>query len=321
MTTEFPTNPDPEQCKIAFVGSAGSLDDADSRLLNVMLRRANIDRADCLVTSIFHDKPEDDDAGPWLKDVNLFAAASERLNEELMYVNPNVIVPMGSLALQAFTGHAKISRFRGSIIEASRILPGAKLVPTIHPATIRKTWKLLVLAVSDLIKAAYEGDRGPDIIYPKVKLLLKPTISEVEAFLERCEAAELLSVDIETGWGMITCIGFAPNINEAICVPFVDLTKPNKSYWKDPADEVRAWKAVYRIMSSPVAKLGQNFTYDAFWLHEYGIPSMNYLHDTRLMHHALYPELPKDLASMAGSYTDLPSWKYWGAHGEEKRDS
>ena len=158
---------------------------------------------------------------------------------------------------------------------------------------------------------------------PKRKLLLCPHVCEVLAFLEGpCVASSLLSVDIETGWGCITCIGFAPDAETAMCVPFVDLRQPNKSYWEDPNDEFIVWNSVKTVLENVnIPKLGQSFVYDAFWLADYGIGVRGYGDDTRLMHHALYPELPKSLGSMAGSYTELPNWKSWGHHRAEKRDA
>jgi hypothetical protein len=52
-----------------------------------------------------------------------------------------------------------------------------------------------------------------------------------------------------------------------------------------------------------------------------GIKVRNYREDTRLQHHSLYPELPKDLHSLMAAYSDWPSSKGWGGKQEDKRDA
>ena len=101
------------------------------------------------------------------------------------------------------------------------------------------------------------------------------------------------------------------SIAKALVVPFVDFRKPNRSYWVTAGEEYEALMLVKTIMESDVPKLGQNFSaYDAFWLWDrYGIKTINLLHDTRLLHHAIYPELPKDLGFMGACYTDQGPWK------------
>ena len=330
----LPQWPTTTPCKIAFVGEAPGADEIAAsppcpfvgpagRVFNVIMRSANIDRSECLVTNFFDEKAPGNDVGPWMRDTGRVGEATARLACEMAHARPNVIVPLGGPALWAFTGHMKISDFRGAVMEASRVAPGAKLLPTFHPMAVQHKWTLLSLVVQDFVKAAREGDRGPEIFWPNRTLLLCPDVADVLDFLSGpCLASDLLSVDIETGWGGITCIGFAPDSETAMCIPFVDLRKPNKSYWDDPKDEVLVWNTIKLILeNASIPKLGQNFPYDAYWLMDYGIEVRNYLHDTRLMHHALYPELPKTLASMAASYTDLVSWKSWAGHKVEKRDA
>lgn len=299
-----------------LIGPAG-------RVFNQTLRAANLNRADYHVTNLFDEQAEDNDVEPWLADEGRMAEARARLAEEIGRTRPNVIVPLGAAALFAFTGFRKISAFRGAVTAASYIVPGAKLLPTYHPAAIFKQWKLLSITVGDYVKAAREAARGPRIVYPKRQILIEPTVADVGAFADECLHSDLLSVDIETGWGQITCIGFAPTAERAMCIPFVDKRKPSRNYWASADDEFEVWKHVRRVCESPVPKLGQNFIYDFVWLYEEaGIEVRNYHDDTRLISHALYPELPKDLATLAGSYANVGAWKHYGGrYHASKRDS
>ena len=64
------------------------------------------------------------------------------------------------------------------------------------------------------------------------------------------------------------------------------------------------------MCETETAKVGQNFTYDLSWLwHLYGIRVNNYSQDTRLLSHALYPELPKSLEFLGATYARERAWK------------
>lgn len=319
--------------RISFVGEAPSDEEVmggepligpAGRIFNGAMRSANLDRKLFHITNVYDEQADDNDLTEFRKDATLTERNFQRLAAELATTRPNVIVPMGATALWAFTGQTAITPFRGAVTAATRIVPGAKLLPTFHPSFILRQWKFLPTLIGDFVKADKEATKGPKIIYPKVEIHLQPSKGDVSAWLQECKKSSLLSVDIETGWGAITCIGFAPDAHRAMCIPFVDLRKPNRSYWGSTDDEVQVWRMIKRTLEdASIPKLGQNFTYDAFWLlKKRGIRVHNYRHDTRLMHHALYPELPKDLAFMGATYTDFGAWKHMGGRYDgDKRDS
>lgn len=300
----------------ALSGSVG-------RVFNGMLRTSGIARAEVLVTSLFDVELTEEEARAAMRDPEAREAAFKRLSEEIEIADPVVIVPLGNFPLQALTGEVNITRYRGSPLLAERLAPGRKLLPTYHPEQVMKQWKFYHVAVGDFETAEAEVKIGREIVYPEKWLLLNPTEQEAIDFCKRCLASPLVSTDIETGWGQITCIGFAPTPTEAMCIPFVDLRKPSRSYWTTPEQELRVLKAVREVLESPQCKLlGQNFMYDAAWLLEkWGVRSIGYEHDTRLIHANLYPELPKDLGFMASSYTKIGAYKHWsGRYSEDKRD-
>lgn len=323
----------PQRVPLVFVADAPTDNEAavgapltgpSGRIFNAMLRAANIDRSTVMITNVFDMSygEDPDELKAWLADPDFTAPHLARLADELQTADPTVIVPLGHVALWALTGDLGIAAQRGNITTATRLAEGRKLVPTFHPDQIRKHWKFYSVGIGDLLKAAREVERGPAVVYPKRRLLIEPSFKDAIDFLRRAHKAPLLSVDIETGWGQITSIGFAPQEEVAICIPFVDLRRPNRSYWQDPEQEIDIWWAVKELLESPVPKLGQNFVYDVFWLwQKQGIRVMNYLHDTRLMHHALYAELPKDLAFMASAYSEQGEWKRMaGGYSRDKRD-
>lgn len=347
-----PQYPSHFPARIAFVGEAPGETEVErgiplvgnsGRVFDAMLRTANLQRSEFMITNVFDERLPDNNVKNWcattdeasnggFKDAEYYIPATgylrpefrhhlTRLGAELKDVNPSVIVPLGGTALWALTGDTGISSQRGAIQPATRLVPGVKLLPTFHPAFVIHQWKFFSVVTADFIRAYREGGFR-EIRLPKRELLIEPTVQEIRDYMPRLLHSDLLSVDIETGWGLITNLGFAPDREHAINIPFTDIRKPNKSFYS-VADEIEVLKLVQEVMESDVPKLGQNFGgYDAYWFIDHlGFAPRNFLHDTRLIHHNLYPELPKDLEFMGSSYTEQGAWKSWGRKSQEKRES
>ena len=145
-----------------------------------------------------------------------------------------------------------------------------------------------------------------------VEPLLEPTLDDLVTFeLSYNRNSEVLSVDIETKGGQITCIGFAPSFDRALVVPFWDQTQKDGNYWRTLDEELGAWAWVRRQLSNHPRVLFQNGLYDMQWLWRVcGIPVPGAAEDTMLLHHAQQPEMRKSLGFMASIYTKEPSWKF-----------
>lgn len=61
----------------------------------------------------------------------------------------------------------------------------------------------------------------------------------------------------------------------------------------------------------PVLVFQNGSGFDIQWLYEvFGIKTRGYHHDTCILHHSIFPELPKGLAFMASLYADYGGeWK------------
>ena len=345
-------------CKIAFVGEAPGDDEVNpvrgprrpligpsGRVFNAMLRAAGLDRGAFWIGNVFDEQLPGNYVGNWCSGVETklgwagyalppigregflrpeHAWHLDRLCEELEAAKPTVIVPMGATALWAFTGSTEIGAARGHTQLATRVMPGVKLLPTYHPAFVIKQWRWFTVGVGDFIKARREAE-FKRLRHRKRRLLLEPSLADLWEYKDAVlDKADYLSIDIETGWGQITCFGVGPSPEVAMCCPFVDLRRADRNYWRGVKDELEAWRWVRAVCESPIPKLGQNFTYDTFWILDHEkIKMRNYLHETRLLHHALFPELPKDLGFMAANYENVGPWKLMrraGKGGTEKRD-
>jgi len=233
-----------------------------------------------------------------------------RLQAEIQELRPNLILAMGNTACWAIMRSAKISQIRGAVGTAPQgIATGLKILPTFHPATVLYNWALRPIVVADLIKAKTEG-AFPDLRRPQRRILVNPTLGEIEAWYEEAQQnASILSVDIETGASQIKCIGFSWRIDAAMVVPFVDLSQPSGNYWEHEGDEHRAWSLVRALLALPCPKLYQNGLYDLQYLLHIWLRTRNCLEDTMLLHHSLFPEMQKSLGFMGSIYTSEPAWK------------
>lgn len=236
----------------------------------------------------------------------------ERLGDEILAHNPNLIVCLGNCALWALAGVTGVGKLRGTILSSSHCVSGYKLLPTYHPANILRNYESRPLVIADLCKAAHES-QFPDIRRPEREIWIEPTLADIQTFFStHCTPDRLLSVDIETAADRITCIGFAPTPYIALVIPFDDPRQPDHNYWRTPGEEAQAWRMIKGILEDPtIRKLGQNFLYDiAFLWRSMKIRVVNAVDDTMLLHHALQPEALKNLGFLGSIYsTENFAWK------------
>lgn len=248
----------------------------------------------------------------------------DRLGDELLAINPNLVVCLGNTALWAMAGKTGISKLRGTTCLSTHTASGFKLLPTYHPAGILRQWDNRPIALADLMKANREKD-FPDIRRQRREIWIEPTLEDINEFTHRyIRGCSILSVDIETSGNQITCIGFSPSPELAIVIPFFDRRKKDNNYWSTRENESRAWEAVAAILRNPrIKKLFQNGLYDvSFLLRSVGIQTLGFEHDTMLLHHALQPEALKGLQFLGSVYTDEGSWKQMRQKTETlKRDN
>lgn len=234
----------------------------------------------------------------------------ERVNQEIVDVNPNILIALGNTACWALGLGQGIAGLRGSIHTA--MVPGLsrplKVLPTYHPAAILRQWDLRTIAIADLAKALAES-LTPDVNFDNTTLWINPTLTDLVEFgRTHMEPSRTCACDIETRRGQITCLSFAPSVDHSIAVPFwVEGPQPN--YWDTPADEATAWGWVRHWLEKPsLVKVFQNGLYDLTYLQDYCSPRAC-TEDTMLAHHSLYSELQKGLGFLGSIYTNVPSWK------------
>lgn len=314
-----------ERERTPFVGSSGYL-------LTQMLEEAGISRADCFLTNVFNFRPHHNkletlygtrqEAIPGYPPIEKskyiraeFANELDRLGDELIEVNPNLVVALGNTALWALCGRGAISKVRGTTCISTHTATGYKVLPTYHPAAVQRQWELRPIAVADFFKAERERN-FPEIRRKARQVWIEPSLQDLEVFHEQyilprsIEQGVELSVDIETIGTQITCIGFG-YADVSLVLPFLDRRRKDGNYWPTKNDEVRAKGFMRRVLEDPdIKKLFQNGMYDiAFIWRSLGIKTFSATEDTMLIHHALQPESLKGLGFMASIYCDEGDWK------------
>lgn len=341
----------PRPSQIALVGEAPGLNETIYRKpfighsgeeLNRMLANAGIERTQCYATNVFKHQPDDNDVGEFFAsrtdpdaDTSLppngkgkylrrqFRPMVNDLVGELDGVGAKVVVALGATALWALLGYAKISAYVGTVHAPG---PGRPfyVIPTYHPSAVLRNWGLRTTVVANLSKVpeyttkAITRYSSSDPL-SRFKIKVNPTLAEIERFVARAILAPLIAIDVETAHGQIRTISFTIEPNSAFVIPFWE--PPAPSYWPTIDGEAKAWDAVRRICASPATKVFQLGAYDIQYLWRvHGIPVHGPIEDTGLAHHALEPELPKDLGSLGANYTDLPEWKTMRGNKSEKQE-
>jgi uracil-DNA glycosylase family 4 len=299
-----------------FVGPAGEL-------LNECLHVAGIARSECYLTNVIKDLDAPLSAYIHLRRTDALWLGrgkyyEQLLREELALTSANVIVAMGNVALSTLCSRVGITSWRGSVLE-STLLPGRKIVPTIHPATytqekLRKNPSAYLnkyLITHDLKRALAESEY-PEIRRLDRRIITQPKYAQVMQFLKECKEwcanDHVLAYDIEITHDTqeLSCISFALGAQYAMSIPFEG---PQGDYFT-AEQEAYIMLAIERLMSNPTyVKLAQNGIFDShFLLRKYGIRTYN-LHDTMIAQKILYPEFRVRLEFSTSMWTDIPYYK------------
>lgn len=308
-----------------FSGSSG-------QELNRILNDAGLNRSQCFVTNIARTRPYNNDIGQFIalkkKDITpehqplrdryvkrpiIDGIAS--LEREISLVKPNVLVPVGNVALWALTGEWGIKKWRGSMLGGGE---APKIIPTYHPAAILRQWELRHITVHDFRRVAREQSSREYTNKPNWHFLVRPSLEAVietlTRLLDRLDQQEVtLSFDLETRHGHIACAGISWTKLDAICIPFM-CVESREGYW-GPEEEGFVVYLLYRVLTHLNARvIGQNLLYDCQYTHRHWHFVPRVARDTMISHHVAFAGLPKALDFQASMYCDF--YRYWKDDGK-----
>ena len=227
------------------------------------------------------------------------------LKKEIELVKPNVIVALGNLALWALTGEWGVNKWRSSEMN-SILVPGQKVIPTIHPGIINVQWKWRTLAVHDFKRVKRESEY-PEIINVNYDFVIDVDYSRVQEYLYSLwHSAKLegkgykVSVDIETRAGHISRIALASSSSKAISIPFMYAGNSEGLYTLREEAEIiiSIW-----VLFQECTIIGQNFNYDAqYILRHWCFQAPHTVQDTMIKHHSLFSNMEKNLSYLSAMY-------------------
>lgn len=296
-----------------FVGKAGNE-------LDTHLHRAQILRRAVYITNVIKERPDNNKISEFIKlrsgSLSWMSEKAEKyldyLRREIAEVNPNVIVPVGNVAMWAVANLGSgITKWRGSILE-STMFPGKKVIPTIHPAApLHGKWLWRYSIQVDLIRVRKES-QFPEFRLPNRHYIIEPNFRETMEYLEMLKKEDIIAFDIEADKKsqQMTCISFAPNENEAISIPFVE----GANLYFPPDQELEVMKSIGELLENDKKIIAHNSSFDtSFMLRRYGIKTRN-IEDTMVAHAVFLPDLQKSLAYLTSVYTKMPYYKDVGAN-------
>lgn len=236
-----------------------------------------------------------------LLDVMTKAAWEIDTVQRISAIRPRLIVALGDWALDLLTGRKSSDLWHMSLLPAMRE-DFPKVLSLLHPDRVFREYASTFyykLAASRIAKES----QYPEIRRPFRESIVRPSPHEAISFLASVTEAEWLSVDIETGQGQITCVGFAADPLRGMSIPALPQNYADVNEWH------MVWQAMSRALGGPSKKVFQNGVYDLSYFSAYGIRVENFFHDTMLAQKVLYPEFPVGLDNIARIYTEEPYWK------------
>lgn len=146
-----------DQKGIPFCGAAGNL-------LNKLLSEINLKREEVFVANILKHRPPDN-RDPLPEEIKM---CTPHLKEQLLIIEPKIIITLGRFAMNYFLPQAYISRMHGQLKQILWQNLNLALYPLFHPAAAFRRGEVMSQLKDDFLKI-------PQIIEKIKPLELKPT--------------------------------------------------------------------------------------------------------------------------------------------------
>lgn len=229
------------------------------------------------------------------------------LQREIELCRPNVILALGNAAMWALTGKWGLKNYRGSMLETDE---GIRVIPSWHPSSVIKQWSLRAIVVQDMRRAAREVG-GERVERPNYRTQIRPrfdeamaTLNQLLTSLDQSPNGLRLSVDIETSYGHIMCLGIAWSRLDAICIPFVEIQRGGASYWPE-WDEARIVHMLYRVLTHPNCRvIWHNGLFDAQYIFRAWHFIPRHSMDSMIAQHSCFSTMQKSLDFVSALYAN-----------------
>lgn len=296
---------------VPFCGVSG-------RLLDQMIQEASLDKQACWFTNVYKVRPPDNDLSR-LPELGIpdHTYVDEFL-EELNSRKPTFIIACGATPLSALcpqtvnyeTKKAGISHWRGSLLVSPLLSYPHYVFPIYHPAFILREWseKYFNGFLLEKLRGEYEYWCKHGALQPLTQreLIYEPSYEDSYDYLNQLLLGrEPVSVDIELLRRKLPyTISLARTAYSAISICFADYSFDQQA---------TLWRTLSRILSTR-SQVGQNyFNFDIHYLRACGLDvCVDAVHDTKIRHNLIWPELPHKLELQTIQYTREPYYKEEG---------
>jgi len=300
-----------------FIGDAG-------KGLDECLQMTKISRNSLYLTNVIKDLDAPLGHYIYVDEKNHYTIFGEgqqyiaELKDELQSMpNLNCVIAFGNVPLIALCNRIGINKWRGSVLE-STLVPGLKVIPTFHPATIvRPKFQHInkQLICEDLLRVKRESTFHHIQRIPRAIIIVK-SFNEAISYLKHAYEVGLkgltISIDIEVLNHEVDCFSIGWSPTDACCIHF---TGPGGDYY-NPEEELEIMKYLgYILESERISKVGANFIFDTqFLFRKYGIEPKGPINCTQIAQKISFPDFPAGLDFVTSMYTDIP---YYKADGKE----
>ena len=277
--------------KVPFTGSAG-------KMCWRLMKEAGINKNYQVITNTVCCMPPED-RKPKPSEIQ---ACHERLKQEILLVQPELIIALGDVPIKALIGKTGSTKIRG---EFHPLLPEwdyeCQVLCCLHPSFVMRQRQWIETAVEDFKKIVdfFESPSSIEVGFAQPRFLLDPTDSELAEYLSKSDV--ITAFDLETS-------GLNPRKDEIIGCSFYNGS--DKAIAVDYLSVKGTPGVVARFLEDEKAKkVTQNGSFDCAFLNTYGIKVSGLSFDTRLAEHLLNSDLPTDLQYLRKSYTNIPPYK------------
>ena len=234
----------------------------------------------------------------------ILAAHREYLSEDLEEIQPDLVIPLGNLALKAITKKSGISSKRGKEfvveLESGKKVP---VVPTLHPFSLYVEPKLRALFVQDVNNAYNKFILKENKFDGSPYKLVNGDISKFDELMDEAEKSPAIAFDLETN-GLdfkkhkIMTLGISYKEKNAFVVPIY-----HAECEFTPVELNHIKERVKNLMKNPlIVKIAHNLKFDYKFLRSWGVEEFNNMEDTQIMHSLVDENLPHGLMDLVKQY-------------------